>query len=76
MSKMEVVTKKRSFWGWGWEGHQLDDSVLEKVAGVSGMLGLSLTVDDIKKANSPKIEAIKLPKPQFDLPPNLRHIGT
>ena len=64
---MSATTRRRKFWGWGWEGDGLSDSELASLAGiVAARLGSA----DLTVRPAPEISALSLRAPRLVAPPD------
>lgn len=66
-----ALVKRRSFWGWGFEGEGPDPSQLSAVeSGLSALLGMR----SVERIAPPKIESIRLPPPRIRAPSSLERL--
>ena len=64
------TTRRRSWWGWGWEDEALTSEQKHNLAGaVSARLGVDIEVQD-----PPDLDAVDLPAPRFTPPDSLAHL--
>lgn len=61
----------RNFWGWGYSDYELDP---KRVETYKSLLGISLGIKEFRSIPKPDIEKIKLRKPRFDIPNQLKTI--
>jgi alkyldihydroxyacetonephosphate synthase len=66
-----VTTRRRKFWGWGFEDEQLSHSQVEETAaGIRAHLGFGH--DDVERPA--RLEDVELPSPRLEAPPMLAHL--
>lgn len=67
------TTRKRKFWGWGYEDFDIDQKGFQSYL---QMLQMGLGIKAFEELAEPLLEDIELPPPRFELPEELKEIAT
>ncbi len=61
---MSAMSRRRSFWAWGWEDEQVDPKLL---AGLEPALAALLGARELTRPPAPTLDGIRMPEPRFAL---------
>ncbi|GIW43596.1 MAG: alkyldihydroxyacetonephosphate synthase [Candidatus Binatia bacterium] len=68
-----MTTRRRKFWGWGWEDEGLDRSEQERLA---ALLAARFQLPDVRVGSPPRLEEIELRAPRVRVPVSLESCCT